>query len=65
MTREYTIEPATHGRKKVNLKPLYTFGTEKKSSQSYENHLQGLQKVMVKDFSEILFHEMLYFLRKH
>ena len=33
------------------LKPLYTFGTEKihKSSQIYK--LQGLQKVMVKDFS--------------
>ena len=34
------------------LKPLYTFGTEKeKNPHRFTNNLQGLQKVMVKDFS--------------
>ena len=34
------------------LKPLDTFGTEKKlKAQRFTNDLQGLQKVMVKDFS--------------
>ena len=31
----------------VSLKPLYTFGSEKKR---FSNNLQGLHKVMVKDF---------------
>ena len=34
------------------LKPLYTFGTDKKIKvHRFTNSLQGLQKVMVKDFS--------------
>ena len=34
------------------LKPLYTFGTErKKKVHRFTNNLQGLQKVVVKDFS--------------
>ena len=34
------------------LKPLYTFGTEKKIKvYRFTNNLQGLQKVMVKDLS--------------
>ena len=34
------------------LKPLYTFGTGKKEKvHRFTNNLQGLQKVMVKDFS--------------
>ena len=50
---------------KCTLKPLDTFGTEQKLKvHRFINNLQGLQKVMVKDF-EILFHEMLYFMRKH
>ena len=32
------------------LKPLYTFGTEKKNHR-FTNNFQGLQKVIVKDFS--------------
>ena len=32
------------------LKPIYTFGTENKV-HIFTNNLQGLQKVMVKDFS--------------
>ena len=34
----------------IALKPLYTFGTEKKVHR-FTNNLQGLQKAMVKDFS--------------
>ena len=33
------------------LKPLYTFGAEEKKVHRFTNNLQGLQKVMVKDFS--------------
>ena len=33
------------------LKPLYTFGTDKKKVHRFTNYLQGLQKEMVKDFS--------------
>jgi hypothetical protein len=33
------------------LKPLYTFGTEKKKVHRFTNNLHGLQKVIVKDFS--------------
>ena len=34
------------------LKPLYTFGTEQKIKvHRFTHNLQGLQKVMVKDFS--------------
>ena len=34
------------------LKPLYTFGTKReKKVHRFTNKLQGLQKVMVKDFS--------------
>ena len=49
------------------FKPLYTFSTEQKRVQRLTNNLQGLQKVMVKEFSWniTLVHEMLYFLRKH
>ena len=38
------------------LKPLYTFGTEEKiKAHRFTNNLQGLQKVMVKDFSWNIF----------
>jgi hypothetical protein len=33
------------------LKPLDPFGTEKKEVHRFTNNLQGLQKVVVKDFS--------------
>ena len=49
----YEIWRFTFGRvihSKYQLKPLYTFGTEKKVHR-FINKLQGLQKVMVKDFS--------------
>ena len=36
--------------KSLLLKPLYTFGTEKKKVHRFTNNEQGLQKVMVKDF---------------
>ena len=37
---------------KAELKPLYTFGTEKLIKvHRFTNNLQSLQKVMVKDFS--------------
>ena len=39
-------------QKHLALKPLYTFGTEKqKKVHRFTTHLQGLQQVMVKDFS--------------
>ena len=39
-------------RHTVMLKPLYTFGKEKTITvHRFTNNLQGLQKVMVKDFS--------------
>ena len=35
----------------IVFKPLDTFGTEKKkTNHRFTNNLQGLQKVMVKDF---------------
>ena len=49
------------------LKPLFTFGTEKKIKvHRFTNNLQGLQKVMVKDFSwNIIPWNAFSFLRKH
>ena len=35
----------------AGLKPLDPFGTEKKKVHRFTNNLQGLQKVVVKDFS--------------
>ena len=35
----------------LSLKPLYTFRTETKKVHRFTKDLQGLQKVMVKDFS--------------
>ena len=34
-----------------NLKQLYTFGTEILKDHRFTNNLQGLQKIIVKDFS--------------
>ena len=51
------IKCASHGSYyslwgKPLLKPLYTFGTEQEITiHRFTNNLQGLQKVMVKDFS--------------
>ena len=45
------LSPHESGDKITLLKPLYTFGTEKKKVHRFTNNLLGLQKVMVKDFS--------------
>ena len=42
---------STDPRQRVPFKPLDPFGTEKKKNHRYTNNLQGLQKVVVKDFS--------------